>query len=201
MTSSCDFSRFHSREATRQHKTCTYGTVLGIYGDAVPQETRGGCGRGGSCDLRSIRAAPVHITQQAGGRLLTREEMLLKETKAGGWGGALRFSSHRVKVVNHVMRGRRARLREEKLSRRRTSAADEGEDGQNQQTKPNRLWRKQNCTSTNTSGRSSFFHSCVAFKGLFDWNQMTQETKGRKKIHIFHFCSFSRGIIKMKKKM
>lgn len=37
----------------------------------------------GSCDLRFIRAAPVHITQQTGHRLMTQEEILLKRAKGG----------------------------------------------------------------------------------------------------------------------
>lgn len=93
---------FYSSETTSLRKTSTYGAVLGIYGDTVPGEIRRqemgsgirrGGGAGGSCDLRSIRAAPVHITQQTGRRLVTREEILLKGTKGRGGTIALQFTS------------------------------------------------------------------------------------------------------------
>lgn len=61
-------------------------TMIQYYGI---QETSGkGFGVMGSCDLRFIRAAPVHITQQTGRRLMARD--FIKRNWGGG--GPLRSS-------------------------------------------------------------------------------------------------------------
>lgn len=76
-------------------------------------------------------------------------------------------------VVNLVIRGRWAKLREERILRHRTCAEDV-----RVKIKSNRFhfWRKQNCTSTNTSGRSSFFARALPSKACLNWKLMTQDT-------------------------
>lgn len=175
----CDSSCFHSSETTSQHKTFNmWQLALHLQWYSTRKCRRpGGKGFGGrsSCDLRFVRAAPVHITQQTGRRLITREENLLKGRKGGGD----HYAPVEIKCKLLILWSEGD---EGSLGKRESSAGTFAPDVR-VNLKSNRIyfWRKPNCASTNTSGWSSFFSlACCLQRPVWDWKVMTQDTDREK---------------------